>query len=86
MMRIISAPEYGLLFLQDDETGDISIQCLCGGMASWWRRVVLTTEEVDDFRLGTFDAKRMMIEICRNWPSVSDRMVPPIELSELPLP
>ena len=86
MMRVLSAPEYGLLFLQDDETGEVSIQCLCGGMASWWRRVVLTRDEVDEFRCGSFDAKRMMVEICRNLPSVSNRMVPPIELSELPAP
>lgn len=84
MMRILSAPEYGLLFLEDDETGEISVQCLCGGMASWWRRVVLTKEEAEEFHCGSFDAKRMMVEICRNWPSVADRIVPAIELNELP--
>lgn len=83
MMKIVSAPEYGVLFLEDENSGDISFQCLCGGMASWWRRVVLTSSEAEEFRNGTLDTKRMMVEICQNWPSMADRVVQAVELSEL---
>ncbi len=82
-LTILSAPEYGLLFFEDEETAEISIQCLCGGMASWWRRVVLTSEEADEFRRGQLDSKRMMVEICREWHTMIGRIVDPIGLSQL---
>jgi hypothetical protein len=82
----MSAPEYGKIFIENDETGEVSFQCLCGGMASWWRRVVLTADEAGEYRRGTFDAQRMMVDICRKWPSVAERLVEPIELDALVLP
>lgn len=83
MKRVVSAPEYGLMFIEDSVSGDISIQCLCGQMASWWKRVVLNADEIDELRAGTLDSKRMMVEICRDSPSVVSRLVRAIELKDL---
>lgn len=83
MIRIIEAPEYGLMFLEDDQSGEISIQCLCGGLATWWKRLVLSGEETADYRAGRLDAKRLMAEICRNWPPGASRLIEPIDLNAL---
>jgi len=86
MIRILEAPEYGVLILEDDQSGEISLQCLCGGLASWWKRLVLNEEENAEFRAGQLDTKRLMVEICRDWPPIALRLVEPIDLRELPLP
>jgi len=60
--------DFGMEIIEDTDTGEMSLQCLCGQMAMYPQRVVLTPDEVQEFREGTFDAHSLAYEICREIP------------------
>lgn len=83
MKQVIADPGWGNMIIEDTETHEFSFQCLCGGFAMYWRRIVLTQEEVNQFRAGTFDADRMLREVCREGPSVIDRFAQSFPMEQL---
>ncbi len=83
MIRVIQEPTWGALVLEDTTTGELSFQCVCGGMAMYWQRVVLTPEEAAEVHEGTFDADRMVNEVCKKTPRVADRLVEPLDAARL---
>jgi hypothetical protein len=76
MKRIIADCGWGNMIIEDTDTNEFSFQCMCGGIGMYWRRVVLTTDEIAEFREGAFDADRMVYEVCRETDRVVDRLVP----------
>jgi len=48
--------------------------------------VVLTPEEVQEFRDGTFDSASLVYEMCREVPRTAKRLVKPFELEETVFP
>lgn len=86
-MKIVRALlDFGKEIIEDTETGEFSLQCLCGQMAMYPERVVLTPEEVQEFHDGTFDSGSLVYEMCRKVPRTAERLVKPFELDELVFP
>jgi len=78
--------DFGMEIIEDTDTGEVSLQCLCGQMAMYPQRVVLTPDEVQEFREGTFDAHSLAYEICREIPRAKERLVPPFGEDEVVVP
>jgi hypothetical protein len=83
MKKTKAAISFGLEIIEDTDTGELSLQCLCGQMALYPRRVVLTPDETARFNAGSFDAEALMRAICREGPEVVDRVVPAFPISEV---
>ena len=81
MMRVISTPTWGATILEDMETGELSFQCVCGGVGMYWQRVLLTPEEVEHVRNDTFDADRMVSDVCKRAGTISSRLVAAVDPS-----
>jgi hypothetical protein len=86
MKQIISEPAWGVLIVEDTEVGEMSFQCVCGGIAMYWRRIILTPEEIEEVRAGSFDAERMTQEVCKKTERVSGRLVEAFDLNDLARP
>src|SRR5438105_596222 len=54
MKKTKAAISFGLEIIEDTDTGELSLQCLCGQMALYPRRVVLTPDETARFNAGSF--------------------------------
>jgi len=83
MKRILSEPGWGNVVIEDTESNEISFQCLCGGVGMYYQRVLLTAEEVAEVRDGSFDAARMVHEVCKRTERVQDRLVPALPVKDL---
>jgi hypothetical protein len=83
MKCILSEPGWGNLVIEDTETGEVSFQCVCGGIGMYYQRVVLTPEEAAEVRDGSFDADRMVHEVCKRTARVQDRLVAPFPTEDL---
>jgi hypothetical protein len=83
MIRVISNPTWGASLLEDTETGELSFQCLCGGVGMYWQRVVLTPDEVEEVKHATFDADRMVSDVCKRTARVAGRLVEPVDPAAL---
>lgn len=79
MIRIVRIFTWGASLLEDTESGELSFQCLCGGVGMYWQRVVLTPDEVDEVRRATFDADRMVSDVCKRTARVAARLVEPVD-------
>lgn len=79
----MSDPGWGTMIIEDTDTGELSLQCLCGGVGMYWRRVVLTADEIEEFHEGTFDALRMVVEVCRETHVVEGRLVSSFPVADL---
>jgi hypothetical protein len=71
------------MIIEDTETGELSFQCVCGGVGMYYQRVVLTPEEVAEVRDGSFDADRMVHDLCKRTSKVTGRIVPTFPAAEL---
>lgn len=49
----------------------------------YWQRVVLTPEDTDEIGRGTFDADRMVNDVCKRTARVAGRLVEPVDPSIL---
>ena len=76
MTRIVARPVWGAYVLFDPETGEYSFQCLCGGAALYFQRVLLTPDEAAQVGAGTFDGDQMVRDVCKQTARVKDRFVP----------
>ena len=76
MKKILAEPSWGVLIIHDTDNEEMSLQCLCGGIAMYEQRVILTPDEVEEFNAGTFDADSMVHEVCKKLPRVSGRLAP----------
>jgi len=76
-------PSWGVSIIEDTETGELSFQCICGGIAMYYRRIVLTKDEAAQWRAGTLDADQLVSDVCKEAARVADRMVPSIPQDEL---
>ena len=86
-MRLVRGPlSFGLEIIEDTDTGELSLQCLCGQMAMYPRRVVLSADEVEQFRTGTLDTKALVYDICHEDPRMVGRIVPPFPAATLVYP
>ena len=75
-MKILSEPSWGVQIIEDTETGEVSFQCVCGGIGMYYRRIVLSSEEIAAFAAGKLDVDRLVSDICKEVPVVRDRIVP----------
>jgi len=78
MKKVTATPSWGVTIIEDDATGEVSLQCVCGGIGMYYRRVILTPEEAEELRAGSFDFDRMVREVCRETELVRERLVPSI--------
>jgi hypothetical protein len=83
MKRILSEPSWGVMLIEDTETQEISIQCMCGGIGMYAQRVILTPDEVEEVRDGTFDADRMASEVCKQSARLAGRLVQALNSDEI---
>ena len=44
----------------------------------YWQRIVLTPEDAEEIRCGTFDAGRIVDDICKRTPKVAGRLIDPV--------
>jgi hypothetical protein len=79
MKAIIAEPGWGNLIIEDDETGEISLQCLGGGFAMYWHRIVLTADETTAFRSGSLDVDNLVWEMNHGTERMAPRIVAPYE-------
>lgn len=86
-MKVVRAAiEFGVEVVEDTDTGELSLQCICGGIGMYTQRVVLTPEETQEFREGAFDARSLAYEVCHGVPRAVGRVVPSFSPSELVYP
>lgn len=83
MKKLLSAPEFGKIVVEDTDSHEISFQCTCGQMAMYERRIVLADDEVAEWREGSLDLSRLMIQICREDPLVAHRVVPAFRFADI---
>ncbi|HWO08458.1 MAG TPA: hypothetical protein VNN80_03230 [Polyangiaceae bacterium] len=74
---------WGISVIEDRETGEVSLQCICGQVGLYPRRAVLTKEEVEAFRQGHLDIDQAVSDICKETDRFANRLVPPISLDQL---
>lgn len=77
MKKILSAPQFGVLILEDLTSGLLYFQCLCGQMAMYDQCVQMNQEESDDFRANKLDISGMVYDICKETTSFKPRLVTP---------
>lgn len=80
MIKILSEPSWGVQIIEDTESGDVSFQCVCGGIGMYYRRIVLTKEEVHAIAVGTLNVDQLVSDICKEVPAIRDRIVPSLAL------
>ena len=61
---------------EDTDTGEISFQCVCGGIAMYYRRIVLNCNEVEALAAGRLNVDALVSDICKEVPSICDRILP----------
>jgi hypothetical protein len=83
MKRVLFNSNWTLL-IEDPDKNEISLQSLCGGVAMYWMRIVLTPEEVEEFGSGSLDIRGLSYELCKETSAIKDRIVPPFEGADLP--
>jgi hypothetical protein len=83
MIRTIAEANWAISIIEDTETGQLSLQCMCGQLGMYPQRVALTDEESARFRRGALDIDQMVRDVCRESPNVADRLVPPIPPNQL---
>lgn len=83
MRKIIAKPGWGNLIIEDDETHEVSLQCLGGGFAMYWHRIVLTADETTAFRAGELDIEGMVWEMNHGTERMAPRIVASYPLNEL---
>jgi hypothetical protein len=79
MKQVILEPSWGAQIIEDTESGELSLQCICGGIGMYYRRIVLDSEEAGQLRAGTLDLDALVYEICHETPGVVDRFVSTID-------
>lgn len=84
MKKVIATPAWGAIVIEDTDTRELSMQCICGGIGMYAQRVILTPEEVEEVRDGTFDADRLVSEVCKRTARVTGRLVPALNSNEIP--
>jgi hypothetical protein len=80
MIKLLSEPSWGVQILEDSESGEVSFQCVCGGIGMYYRRIVLTQEEVDALNEGKLDIDHLVSSICKEIPGIQERLVPSLAL------
>lgn len=74
MKRIVSEPTWGAMVVEDTETSEFSFQCLCGGAAMYWTRVVLNEAETKGLLDGSLNPDQMVSDVCKQKPYLEDRI------------
>lgn len=82
MMRLINVTSWGDQLIEDTETQQISFQCLCGQIALYFQRIMLTPDELRAIHAGEFDYDAMVRAMCKKAPSVLDRLVDPVSVED----
>lgn len=83
MKRIVAEPGWGNLIIEDDDTGEVSLQGLSGGFTMYWHRMVLTTEEVAAFKDGRLDIDKMVREMNHGTEPRAARITAAHEIADL---
>lgn len=74
---------WGVSIIEDTETGEMSFQCICGGIGMYHRRIILTEGEVEQWRAGTLDVDQLVRDVCKEVARVANRIVPSIPQDEI---
>lgn len=80
MIKILSEPSWGVQIIEDTESGEVSFQCVCGGIAMYYRRIVFNSEELEAFAVGKLDINKLVSDVCKEVPTIRDRIVPSLPL------
>jgi hypothetical protein len=80
--RVIARPAWGTVIVEDEGTHKLSLQCLSGGFAMYWHRVVLTPDEAAAFRAGQLDVDTMVREMNHGTERMAKRIVPAYAIDE----
>jgi hypothetical protein len=83
MKKIVADPGWGMTIIKDTETEELSFQCLCGGVGMYYRRVVLTAEEQEEFEAGVLDCDQLLHDVCHEIGDIASRIVPSFDTREL---
>ena len=83
MKKVTATAVWGTDIIEDTDTHETSLQCLCGGIAMYPQRIVLTGEEVEELKRGALDIETLVYEICKGMPAVKPRLVPPFSPADL---
>jgi hypothetical protein len=83
MKKAYASSSWGVTIIEDTETGHVSLQCICGGIGMYYRRMIMSEAEIEQWRSGTLDIVRLVSDICKEVPRVAARMVPAIAEEEL---
>lgn len=68
--------------MKDTDRGEISFQCVCGGIGMYYRRIVLTPGEIDALKAGNLDVNKLVHDVCKEVPAIRDRIVPSLPVSD----
>jgi hypothetical protein len=83
MNKTLAEPSWGARIIEDTDTGSLSLQCICGGIGMYYRRIILTAEEANAFRQGRLDLDQLVRDVCKETPRVAGRIVPSFREDEL---
>jgi hypothetical protein len=80
MIKVLSEPSWGVQIIEDTDSGEVSFQCVCGGIAMYYRRIVLEREEVEVLATGNLDIDKLVSDVCKEVAAVRDRIVPSLAI------
>jgi hypothetical protein len=83
MKKAYPSPSWGVTIIEDTDSNELSLQCVCGGVGMYYRRIVLTELEIEQWRNGTLNVDHLVSDICKEVPGIAARMVPAIAEEEL---
>ena len=81
MKKVTATPVWGADLIEDTNTQETSLQCLCGGIAMYPQRIVLT--DIEELKQGSLDLETLVYEICKGTARVKPRLVPPFSPDDL---
>jgi hypothetical protein len=75
MIKLLSEPSWGVQILEETDTGEVSLQCVCGGIGLYYRRIVLDQGEIEALNEGTLDIDALASDVCKEASAIRDRIV-----------
>ena len=79
MKQVILEPSWGVQIIEDTESGELSLQCVCGGIGMYYRRILLDPGESERLRSGMLDVDGLVYDVCHEEPRLIDRFVSTID-------
>lgn len=83
MKRVIGEPGWGNVIIEDTDTKELSFQCLSGGFAMYWHRIVLTPKEVVEYKSGLLDVNKIANEMNHHTERMASRIVASYSIEDI---